>query len=103
MRPYRYHPEALDELEAAAVWYGDRWSEAALRFVSAVENDLATIRELPEAWPLWPRRSDVRRRVMRRFPYSIIYLPDDEIVVVAVAHHKRLPGYWISRLRAETR
>jgi toxin ParE1/3/4 len=55
--------------------------------------------ELPEAWPLWPGRVDVRRRVLRRVPNSILYLVEaDAIVIVAVAHHRRRPGYWLSRL-----
>jgi hypothetical protein len=55
---------------------------------------------MPEAWPVWPGRTDVRPRVLQRFPYSIIYLVErNEIVIVAVAHHKRRPGYWLDRLR----
>ena len=47
----------------------------------------------------WPGRDDVRRRVLRRNPFAIVYLIDDgAIVIVAVAHHKRRPGYWLPRL-----
>jgi len=42
---------------------------------------------------------EARRRVLRRFPYSIVFLLEPaEIVIVAVAHHKRRPGYWIGRV-----
>jgi len=38
--------------------------------------------------------------VVRRYPYSIFYLIEDEVVeIVAVAHHKQRPGYWLGRLR----
>jgi len=38
--------------------------------------------------------------VLRKFPYSMFYIVEREVVViVAVAHHKRRPGYWILRLR----
>jgi len=99
VKPYRFHPEALAEYEAAAVWYGERSYEGALGFVSVIEDGIAEIRELPEAWPSWPGLPEARRRVLRRFPYSIVFLLEPaEIVIVAVAHHKRRPGYWIGRV-----
>ena len=43
-----------------------------------------------------------RRCLIRRFPYALIYRPNDgEIVIVAVMHLKRRPGYWIRRVRRE--
>jgi hypothetical protein len=37
--------------------------------------------------------------VMHRFPFSIVHLDDDdEVSIVAVAHNKRKPGYWKTRL-----
>ena len=96
---FRFHPKALAEYEAAAVWYGERSHEGALGFVALVDDAIFGIRELPRAWPTWPGHADVRRRVLRRFPYSIVYVVEQsEIVIVAVAHHKRRPGYWLSRL-----
>ena len=62
-------------------------------------DGVLSIRRNPEAWPVW-RRADVRQRVLRRYPYSIFYVTEaGVIVIVAVAHHKRRPGYWLSRLR----
>ena len=41
---------------------------------------------------------DVRRVPMRRFPYQIVYFTGaEDIVVIAVAHDRRLPAYWASR------
>lgn len=43
-------------------------------------------------------RPNVRRRLLRRFPYSILYTVDrDEVVILALAHQKRRPAYWHSR------
>jgi hypothetical protein len=54
-------------------------------------------RERPEAWPTW-YRADLRRRVLHKYPYSMFYvLEDGAIVIVAIAHHKRRPGYWLPR------
>jgi hypothetical protein len=43
-------------------------------------------------------RHGVRRLVLRRFPYSIVFIPrDSAITILAFAHHSRRPGYWRSR------
>jgi len=98
VKPYRFHPAALAELEAAALWYAERSPEAARRFMAAVDTAIASIREKPHAWPPWVGLANVRRRVLRSFPYSIMFLVHaDELVIIAVAHHKRRPGYWRAR------
>jgi toxin ParE1/3/4 len=100
VKPFRFHPLALAELEAAVSWYADRSLESASRFAALVDAAIGGIRVRPEAWALWPGRDDVRRRVLRRFPYSVVFLVREEVVVVvAIAHHKRRPGYWLRRLR----
>jgi plasmid stabilization system protein ParE len=100
VKSLRFHPKALAEYEAAAVWYAERSSVAALSFTALVDAAIDGVCDLPDAWPFWPGRSDVRSRVVQRVPYSIIYLvQDDAIIVVAVAHDKRRPGYWLRRLR----
>jgi plasmid stabilization system protein ParE len=53
-------------------------------------------------WPgRWPRRqnTEIRRKLLRRFPYTIFYVVDAEaVVIVAIAHQKRRRGYWKRRL-----
>jgi hypothetical protein len=45
-------------------------------------------------------RVPVRKYVLQRFPFAVAYLVlDDTLVVLAVAHGKRRPGYWLARLR----
>jgi plasmid stabilization system protein ParE len=99
VRPYRFHPQALAEYEAATNWYIERSYEGALSFAALVEDGIRGIRAMPAAWPFWPGRTDVRRRVLRRGPYSIVFLDQPAIVVVALAHQRRRPGYWFQRLR----
>lgn len=99
MIPFRFHPEARIEARAAAAWYRERSHTAARAFAEILDEGIRSIRELPEAWPSWPGRTDTRRRVLQRFPYSIVYIIDlSAIVVVAVAHQLRKPGYWLPRL-----
>lgn len=99
MKSLRFHPEALAEYEAAAVWYAERSTVVALSFTASVDAALDGLCEVPDAWPYWPGRTDVRRRVVQRMPYSIMYLVQgDAIVILAVAHDRRRPGYWLRRM-----
>lgn len=46
-----------------------------------------------------PHLAGTRRLVLRRFPFDLVYLDDpDKLVIVAIAHHKRSPGYWRRRI-----
>ena len=99
MIPLRFHPEARLEARAVATWYRERSQEAGRSFAAALEESIRHIRELPAACPTWRGREDVRSRILRRFPYSVLYVIDTGmIVVLAVAHHRRRPGYWLRRL-----
>lgn len=99
MKPYRFHREARVEYRAALAWYAARSLDAADGFDDAITHGIRGIRELPQAWPMWPGRPDVRARVVRRYPYSIVYVVrGPTIVIIAVAHHRRRPGYWMDRV-----
>lgn len=64
-----------------------------------MDAGLRSIRERPLAWPAW-KGGPVRRRVLQGFPYSLFFkVNTDEVVILAVAHHSRRPGYWIDRMR----
>ena len=60
----------------------------------------------PRVWPKWlglRSRYTIRRFVMLRFPFAIGYLiTPTEIIVLAVAHARRKPGYWLSRTVPKT-
>jgi plasmid stabilization system protein ParE len=94
---YRYHPEARAEYQSAIAWYRARSRDAARDLANTVDDGLRSIRERPLTWPVW-RGGPVRRRVLRRFPYSLFFLVNDHtVVILAVAHHSRRPGYWTHR------
>jgi toxin ParE1/3/4 len=97
VKRFRFHPEARIEARSSATWYRERSREAALTFTSTVTEAVQAIRERPEVCAPW-RHTEVRRRILRRFPYSIFYVVEkDLVVIVAVAHHKRRPSYWLPR------
>lgn len=89
-------PAALDEAEAAAAWYAERSPRAAAAFVAEVDRALALVAEAPERWSA--HLLGTRRIPLRRFPYLIVYrVETSRILVVAVAHGRRRPGYWRDR------
>lgn len=91
-----FHPEAILEYEAAAVRYEQLQRGLGARFVASVGAALQGIVADPTAWPAL--EADVRRRLTRVFPYAILYAAEpDAIVVLAVMHCHRKPGYWRSR------
>jgi plasmid stabilization system protein ParE len=92
-----FHSEALDEYESAASYYAERDSELQLRFIESIENSIQRILEAPTRWRVID--DDVRRCLANVFPYGILYtIEADFILIVAVMHFSRKPGYWKERI-----
>ena len=90
------HPEAGEEVETAGQWYAERSPPAAEAFLVEPYLAVQRIREAPHRWPRYGKGA--RRYILPRFPFSMIYRVQAELIeVVAVAHHRRKPGYWKSR------
>ena len=101
-RAFRPEPEASAELEDAAVWYSTKRPGLGVEFVEAVDAALSQIARWPQIGRVVPRvPSDVpaSRFPIERFPYHVVYLEwDGAIRILAFAHDRRRPGYWLSRL-----
>lgn len=67
------------------------------RFADEVQSAINSIKEHPHAWI---RLDEIlRRRNLRHFPYHLVYaVKGREIIIIAVAHHRRRPGYWRRRV-----
>ena len=92
----KLHPDARAELRAARNWYDERSPLSAFAFAQTVQNAISRIRDAPNTFPL--ANHGTRKFVLQRFPFNIFYLiRKDGIVIVAVSHQKRRPGYWSSR------
>lgn len=90
------HPEAIEEAADARRWYEARSSRAALAFISELDRAMEAIATHPERWPQIDE--EARRYLMRWFPYAVVYRPRSHVVlVVAIAHMRRRPGYWRQR------
>ena len=104
VKPARYHSAARDELRAA-IRYGeaDRSGRGAL-LEAAVNHVLRRLRRLPPSAPRWSDLRgplEIRRARVKRHPYLVIYaiLPD-QLVIIAIAHTSKQPGYWRDRVAA---
>ena len=97
MKPVRFHPEAQLELDEAIAYYEERSPGVGIDLRKQVESAIPKIQLHPLRWS--PSTHGTRRFMLRKFPYSLVYLEMlDHIWLVAVAHHKRRPGYWQKRL-----
>ncbi len=90
-------PEAEYELIDGAIYYANQsHRELGLAFIAEFERSLEVLRMRPLLGAVW--RENTRRFALRRFPYSIIYQVTDETLrVIALAHQRRKPGYWVGR------
>ena len=91
-----FHPEALDEFEDAARYYFDCQPGLELRFIAGVESVLSQISETPMRWRVFEQ--DVRRCMVHIFPSAVLYSVESTyILIIAVMHCSREPGYWRQR------
>lgn len=91
-----FHPAARLEVEDAQAWYEERSLLAASAFLRELSVAVQRIREAPYRYAT--AESGTRRILLDRFPFTIYYrVSSDALVIVAVAHQKRRPGYWSSR------
>ena len=94
---YEFHPEALAEYETAALYYAERDPAVGQRFVAAVEEAINRIVDSPARWRVI--EEDVRRCLTRVFPFGVLYtIEPDFVLIVAVMHCSREPGYWRRRV-----
>ncbi|MBI5480422.1 MAG: type II toxin-antitoxin system RelE/ParE family toxin [Deltaproteobacteria bacterium] len=97
IRRLRVRPEAQEEILAAAEWYETRRPGLGVDLVAALDEAFEELQESATRDPTWRAGFPYRRRSLRGFPYLIFYLTGDDIEVVAVAHARRRPGYWVDR------
>ena len=96
------HPEARAEVRAAALWYEERRPGWGDRFVERVNEVLQRLEEAPALYPVWPGTEaapvPIRKALLEQFPYLVAFeLHVERVLVLAVAHAKRQPLYWLAR------
>ncbi|MFZ2450556.1 MAG: type II toxin-antitoxin system RelE/ParE family toxin [Methylovulum miyakonense] len=98
MRKIEFIPEAREEFLAEVAFYQAKQHGLGGKFSSAVEKAVALVAAFPDVGS--PSASGTRRVVIKGFPFWLVYqlAQTDAIVIFAIAHHSRRPGYWLDRL-----
>ena len=99
MRPVRYVEEAREEFLHEVEYFTTISPRLGERFDRAVQKAEALAAEFADMGS--PYKYRTRRVFPGKFKFSIVYLTrPDEVVVIAMAPHRRKPGYWRSRISA---
>ncbi len=94
-----FHPEALEEMIQTELYYTGISKALANDFYDEIENSIEFLREFAEAGQKIHSRG-VRKTTLKRFPYQLIYMHDEhEVFVLAIAHQRTQPFYWLYRLQ----
>ena len=95
------HPEARAELRSAALWYDEQRPGLGDEFISEISASLDRVSDAPESYPAWPgtrAEGPLIRKATQRFPYVIAFeRHEHHVLVLAIAHAKRRPLYWLTR------
>lgn len=90
MTPLLFHAAATADMEGARAWYEAQRKGLGSEFLAEVDACMKRIQRQPDAYPIVER--ELRRALVRRFPYAIYYRhEDDGLHVVACLHSRRRP------------
>lgn len=93
----RFLALAQKELDDAVGWYNEQTAGLGLEFLDEIDRAVRRTVSFPLSCP--EIDLGMRRCLLARFPYGLIYgVNQDTIIVVAVAHLHRNPRYWIDRI-----
>jgi toxin ParE1/3/4 len=100
--PVHIEPEARAELGEAAHWYEAARPGLGVEFTLEVDRALERIAEAASGFPIVAGADDVRRVLLERFPYALVFVVSaDRATVISVAHGRRKPLYWAGRITRE--
>lgn len=107
MNSVRVSPEATVELREAASWYKARSPDVAHRFLQNFRQIAKAVGTSPLRFPRLVEPDfdpPLRRALVPDFPYALVFLVNGRTVhVLAVAHLRREPGYWLQRVAPAVR
>lgn len=91
-------PEAKAELDDAIEYYELQVKGLGATFKSIAKSTVKRIATFPTAWT--EIRPNIRRCIMHKFPYNVLYSIEKEtILIIAISHHHRYPNYWDNRVK----
>ena len=94
----RVHRLAVAEIDHEVDYYESRQAGLGDELEDEIDAVLTLLRRFPGGAPQWKHRRDRRIALLDRFPFTLPYqIVRDEIVILALAHTSRRPGYWVRR------
>ena len=83
-------------MNAAKKYYNDQLDDLGIDFIDEVEKSIKLIQKSPTRWAII--EENIHKYILQRFPFTIYYIDDvGEILILAIAHQSRKPGYWNNR------
>lgn len=94
---YEFHPAAETEHLESVGYFESKRPGLGASYLAEFERTMNLVCEAPRRYPI-EKKPDVRRIRMQRFPYTVLFREVGGVVqILAVAHHRRRPGYWLGR------
>jgi plasmid stabilization system protein ParE len=98
--PVSFRPLALNDVDSAISWYGEKRAALALAFAESLDAVVGRISESPLQFPAM--RGEIRRALLGTFPYGVFFVvATDRIHALGVVHLHRDPGTWQQRSSVE--
>ncbi len=95
---YQFHPDAFNEHYDSAAFYQSRLPGLGAHYVAEFDAVMEHICTAPNFYPTIAA-PDIHKAGLNRFPFHVIYrVMSTQIIVLAVAHQRRRPAYWMGRL-----
>jgi plasmid stabilization system protein ParE len=89
----KFLPDAKEEITATAMFYHRQAAGLGERFLDDVERAAQLLRQQPSLGQQLD--DDLHQLILHRFPFSLIYAREpNAVLIVAIAHQRRRPGYW---------
>jgi plasmid stabilization system protein ParE len=97
MKDIGFLTEAENEMYSAIDYYDNEAESLGDRFLDEIKLAFQKIQKNPQRWMIL--EDNIHKFILRKFPFNIFYKIDpDYIVIIAIAHQKRKPNYWKSRI-----
>jgi hypothetical protein len=95
---YVFHPAASDEHLESVAYYESQQPGLGALYLDEFDRIMGFVSDAPTRYPI-EKQPDIRRIQMQKFPFSVLYrVSSNTLQVLAIAHHKRRPQYWLGRL-----
>lgn len=95
---YRFHRAASSEHLDQVAFYESRLPGLGADYLAEFESLMVRVCQNPDTFPLI-EHTQVRKANLRRFPFQVIYMVHDaQVYVLAIAHQRRRPSYWVERI-----